>query len=142
MTGILPEITTYLAAKAGLVAGTSIFYNEMPDAVNKCVLVQELQHNMYVPVQLDVGVHRLRIVARDVTNVLAEQLARKCYRWLYTDEAAYDTDPLLDVTGFITLLDAAQTKIQVVLYGNPVWDKTDQQNRKYYEFYAVVNTKR
>lgn len=140
MIDLLEQVARYLASKTSLVAGTSVFYNEMPDDVNKCVLVQEVQTNGTVAPQIDAEVHRLRISVRESSNTAASNLAYTCWRWLLTDILNYDLDKREDTTGFITLLDGST--VMVTLYGNPVWEKSDQQRRKYYSFYAVVITKR
>ncbi len=140
MTDLLEQVVRYLASKLSLKAGTDIFYNEMPDELDKCVLVQEVSTNESVLPQIDAEVHRLRIVARDVSYTAALTLVGLCWRWLLTDIQNYDLDKREDTNGFITLLDGST--VMVTLYGNPVWYNTDQQRRKYYNFYATVITKR
>ena len=140
MTDLLEQVVRYLASKVGLTAGTNIFYNEMPDELDKCVLVQEVPTNETVLPQIDAEVHRLRIVVRDVSYTTALTLTELCWRWLLTDIQNYDLDKREDANGFITLLNGV--KVMVTLYGNPVWYNTDQQRRKYYNFYATVITKR
>jgi hypothetical protein len=139
MTNLLDKLVTYLALHAELEPGVSAFYNEMPDEPNKCLVVQEEQNGYAVPAQIDAEVHRIRVVARDEGNESACVLAQLCWRWLLTDNAQYDTDKRVDTTGFINL---AGDTVQVRLFGNPVWDKADQQSRKYYCFYALITTPR
>ena len=140
MTDLLDALVSYLASHTGLVSGISAFYNEMPDEPAKCLVVQEEQNGYSVPAQIDAEVHRIRITTRDVGNELSCTLAQLCWRWMLTDATQYDADKRTDTTGFIQLLD--DTVIQVRLFGNPVWDKADQQNRKYYCFYALIITPR
>lgn len=141
MIALLESIARYLASKTNMVAGTNIFCNEMPDSPTKCVLIQEIQNpNVMVLPQIDAEVHRIEITTRDESNDKALALAQLCWRWLLTDNLAFSSDTRADTTGFITLAD--QIIVQVTLYGNPVWKKSDQQNRKYYHFFATVITKR
>ena len=143
MTNLLESLVTYLAPKVGLVAGTSAFYHEMPTMPTKCLLLQEEQTNTAVLAQIDGEVHRVRITVREGSNSLAHTLARLCWRWLLTDDAQFDIDKRTDTTGIITVLDGLRSiPIQVKLFGNPVWEKADQQGRKYYCFYAVIITPR
>lgn len=141
MTNLLDLVARYLASKMGLVAGTNVFYNEMPDDPAKCVLVQEIQNpGVKVLPQIDAEIHWLRFTARDTTHPLAQALSEQCWRWLLTEIANFDLDKREDSTGFITL--DLYCTVQVTLYGNPVWDKNDQKGRKYYNFYATILSKR
>lgn len=140
MTNLLDALVSYLASHAGLVPGTSAFYNEMPDEPAKCLVVQEEQNGYSVPAQIDAEVHRIRITTREESNEASCTLAQLCWRWMLTDNLQYTTDKRTDTTGFIELLNGKV--IQVRLIGNPVWDRADQQNRKYYCFYALVITPR
>jgi hypothetical protein len=139
MTNLLDKLVTYLALHADLEPGVSAFYNEMPDEPNKCLVVQEEQNGYAVPAQIDAEVHRIRVVARNEGNESTSALAQLCWRWLLTDDPQYDTDRSVDTTGFINLDGSV---VQVKLFGNPVWDKADQQGRKYYCFYALITTSR
>lgn len=140
MTDLLEQVARYLASKIDLTMGTNIFYNEMPDAGVKCVLVQEVQTNESILAQIDAEKHRLRITVREAAYTSSKALADLCYRWLLSDILNFTLDKREDATGFITLLNG--DTIMVTLYGNPVWDHSDQQGRKYYSFYAVAITKR
>lgn len=140
MTNLLELVTKYLAAKIGLTAGTDAVYNEMPAEPSKCILVQEEQTSLSVLPQIDAEVHKVRVTARDTSYTLAAELAEKCWRWLLTDITNFDIDKREDATGFITMLD--DTIISVRLFSNPIWEKSDQQGRKYYTFYALITTKR
>lgn len=140
MTDLLNQLVLYLAAKVSLEAGKSIFYNEMPDSPDKCVCLSEKQTNMFVPPQIDAEMHKISVQVRDTNNTKAAKLAQDCWRWLLTDIPEFDVNKQVDTTGFITLPDGSI--IQCSLYGNPVWEKADQQRRKYYSFLAVVLTKR
>jgi hypothetical protein len=140
MIDVLGKIVSYLDSKTTLTAGTDLFYNEMPDEKDRCVLVQELLSNVAIPAQIDAEIHKIAITVREATNTATLSLAQTCWRWLLTDSASYDTDKSEETTGFITL--AAGVTVQVVLYGNPVWEKTDQEGRKYYKFFFTILTKR
>lgn len=140
MINLLEELVKYLASTTGLVAGQSAFYNEMLETPAKCILIQELPTSMYVPVQIDAELHKIKLTARDISNTTAKALAVNCWQRLLTNDETFDNDPGRDITGFITLLDG--TTIQVSLYGAPVWERADQQGRKYFTFYAVVLCKR
>lgn len=142
MTNLLELVTRYLAAKTGLTAGTQAFYNEMPAEPAKCIVVQEEQNDIFVLPQIDAEVHKVRITARDSSYTLAQSLAELCWRWLLTDIDNFTIDKREDATGVLTMLDPTSTIIHVRLYGNPVFEKADQQGRKYYYFYALITTKR
>lgn len=139
MVNILDSLITYLALHTSLECGVSAFYNEMPEEPTRCIVVQEEQHGIAVPAQIDAAVHKIRVVARDEDNESACTLSQLCWRWLLTDDAQYDTDKRVDTTGIISL---AGKPVQVRLFGNPVWDKADQQSRKYFCFYALITTSR
>lgn len=139
MVDILSRLTTYLALHTSLQAGVSAFYNEMPDEPNKCIVIQEEPHGIGIPAQIDAEVHKIRVTAREASNETACTLAQLCWRWLLTDDAQYDIDKRTDTTGIISL---AGKLVQVRLFGYPVWDKADQQGRKYYCFYALITTSR
>lgn len=140
MIDLIAQLATYLAEKLELELGAAIFYNDAPDEPNSCVLVQEIQTASTVPAQIDASVHRFHLTARDVTYTAACGLVSKCWRWLFTDLPDYSSDVTEDTTGFITL--PGGSVVLVTLYGNPVWEKTDQQRRKYYGFYFTVVTSR
>lgn len=141
MTNLLSLVASYLASKLTMTAGTNVFYNEMPDEPAKCVLVQEIQNpGIAVHPQIDGEIHRIKVSVRDTTYELANNLAQLCWRWLLTDKTAFTSDKRTDTTGFVTIADLAT--VQITLYGNPVWEKSDQQGRKYYSFYATILTKR
>ena len=136
MTNLLDELVTYLASHVSLEPGVSACYNEMLDETTQCLLLQDIPTMTAVDSQIDAEVHRIRVTVRDASNAAAYLLAGKCYRWLLTDDLGYDTDHTVDTSGFITMLSG--TTISCQLLGNPVWDKADQQGRKYYCFYAEV----
>lgn len=142
MTDILNKLAQYLATKNSLEVGKEVFYNEVSDKPITAILLQELESTTIVPPQIDAAVHRIRISVRSSTNVLAKQLADSCYRWLiYSDDMLTPSDlEDEDTTGFIELDE--DTTVYVVLYGNPIWDKVDQQGRKYYSFVARIITQK
>jgi len=142
MINLLAELVTYLGTKLSLVPGESIFYNNWPDVPSNCVLLQENKHSFPVPVQINASTHHIQITTRAATSDEAYQLAAECYRWLLTDDANYaeETIDVIDTTGFITLQNDISVYVQ--LHGTPLWDKTDQQGRRYYYFTATLITKR
>ena len=141
MTNLLSLVASYLASKLAMTAGTNVFYNEMPDEPAKCVLVQEIQNpSLSIHAQIDAEIHRIKVTTREESYQKSLALAQSCWRWLLTDSVAFSSDTRVDTTGFVTLGDLAT--VQITLYGNPVWEKSDQQSRKYYSFYATILTKR
>lgn len=110
-----------------LVPGQNIFYNEMPDAPTKCLAVLSPKHSHAVPAQIDASTHYLKIIAREATSTAAYDLAAQSYQALYSETG-------IIVAGNLTLL--------VHLHGTPIWEKTDQQGRRYYYFTATAITKR
>ena len=141
MTNLLNLVASYLASKLTMTAGTNVFYNEMPDEPAKCVLVQEIQNpSLSIHAQIDAEIHRIKVTTREESYQKSLALAQSCWRWLLTDSVAFSSDTRVDTTGFVTLGDLAT--VQIVLYGNPVWEKSDQQSRNYYSFYATILTKR
>lgn len=139
MTNILDHLVMYLAPKVDLVAGESAFYNELPDEPATCLVLQAEQTTYSIPAQIDATLHRVKITVRGETSEAAYDLAYKCWRWLLTDDEQYDEDRTADTTGFIQLEGGI---VHVRLIGNPVWEKADQQGRKYYCFYALITTQR
>ena len=141
MTNLLSLVASYLASKLTMTAGTDVFYNEMPDEPTKCVLVQEIQNpGLSIHAQIDAEIHRIKVTTREESYQKSLALAQSCWRWLLTDDEDFSSDTRTDTTGFVTLGDLAT--VQITLYGNPVWEKSDQQSRKYYSFYATILTKR
>lgn len=141
MSDLLIKLATYLATKLELQTGKDVFYNELPDKPNKAVLLQELEIDSMVPPQINAAKHRIRVSTRDTSNDLAKALADACYRWLTSDNDEYDDNIEADnTTGFIQLDETDSVFVQ--LRGNPIWDKADQQGRKYFCFTALFITKR
>jgi hypothetical protein len=124
---ILEEFANYLATTLTLEPGVSIAYNEMPDVGTKCVVVQAPRLGGYVAPQIDADTHNIQVVAREATNVLAQQLAMQCYTALLTED------------GFV---DLSHVRVSIELQGTPIWQQTDQQARKYYYFQMKVISKR
>lgn len=138
MINLLDELVTYLGNRLSLTPGTNIFYNEMPDSPDKCVLLTSPKHSVPVPTQIDASTHFLRVDARAKGSTAAYELAVLCNRWLASDETVYTADT--ETTGFITLESGLSVYVQ--LHGTPLWDKTDQQGRRYYSFTATLITKK
>ena len=57
MTDIVAQVAKYLAEKTGRTYGTDVFYYQMPDSVDDCVVVQRNKLNVSVPVQIDADVY-------------------------------------------------------------------------------------
>lgn len=138
MINLLNELTTYLGEKLNLIPGTNIFYNSMPDNPDKCVVLTTQKHSVAVPPQIDASTHYLRVDVRAKTSDEAYQLAALCNRWLASDVTDYSEDT--DTNGFITITN--DLSVYVHLHGTPLWDKTDQQGRRYYYFTAMLITKK
>lgn len=134
MINLLTDLTEYLGQKLSLVPGTSIFYNSLLDKPDKAVLIESGKFTTDVLPQIDASVHYIRVVTREKTSDDAYELACDCYKWLLADT---DND---EETGFITLTSGLSVYVQ--LHGVPLWDKTDQQGRRYYYFTATMITKR
>lgn len=128
---LLFAVATYLASKLSLEPGKQVFCYEMPDKPDECVCVYEVQTSLTSPPQIDAISRRLRISIRSTSNAAAAQLAESCWQHLLTD--GEDEVP----TGFIKLEDRT---VFVDLRGKPLWDKSDQQNRKVFSFEAVITT--
>lgn len=141
MIELCKTITEYLSAHTDLVVATNLFYYEMPETPDECVCVYEDKSIIETPPQIDVEVQRLRIGVRAASNTRAAEIANICHRWLYTDDANYEVDyETSETTGFIQLND--DVCIYVSLAGRPVWDKVDQQGRKYFTFAATITSNR
>lgn len=131
MKDLLAVLAGYLATKTSKTLGVDVFYNEMPDKVNECICVYEVKTNIGVAPQIDALVHRVTVGIRSSSNLLASDLAYKCYTAMLGDE---------ETPGFIPLSNGGT--IYVWLHGPPVWEKADTQGRKYYTFGATITTKR
>lgn len=127
MIDILEEFASYLATTLSLSPGVEITYNEMPDVSTRCVVVQAVRPGGYVTPQIDADTHNIQIVAREESNVMALQLAMQCYTALITE------------TGII---DLPNVNVSVEMQGTPIWQKADQQARKYFYFQMKVISKR
>lgn len=75
MTDIVAQVAKYLAEKTGKGYGSEVFYYQMPDSVDECVVVQRNRSNVSVPVQIDADVHSIRVAARATTSDAAYKLA-------------------------------------------------------------------
>ena len=141
MTELCGAIAEYLAPHINFTVATNLFYYEMPETPDECVCVYEDKSIVEVPPQIDAEFQRIRIGVRANSNVRAAEIANACYRWLYTDDENYEANPeASETTGFIKLNDGTYT--YVALSGKPVWDKVDQQGRKYFNFAATIITNR
>lgn len=126
MMDILEELQNYIATELSLNPGVDIFRNEMPDTGTKCVCITEPKEAGYVLPQIDAEKHYIKITTREALHDSAKELARQCYRLLRTDD------------GIVTM---PNLTIFVELQGTPIWERTDQQNRKYYYFTLKVISK-
>lgn len=135
MTDVIIQVAKFLAAKTGRGYGKEIFYYQMPEEVDTCVVVQRNKSNVHVPVQIDAGYHSVRIAVRSTSSDAAYELALEMYKALeaVTDESVNDSP------GFVSL---EETAAQVVLYDAPTWHSQDQQSRKVFDFTASLITKR
>lgn len=128
---LLIEVATYLGQKLSLVPGKQVFCYEMPEKPDECVCVYEVPTTLTSPPQIDAISRRIRVSCRSTSNAAAAELAENCWQHLWSD--GKDEIP----TGFITLVDRT---VFVDLRGKPIWDKSDQQNRKVFSFEAVITT--
>ena len=141
MIDLLSEIAKYLAAHSNLPYGTNTFYYEMPDAPDECICAYEEKTSTFAPPQVDAEVHRLRFSVRAKSNTRAAEIANLCYRWLFTDDENYEADfEASNTTGFITLLNGDFIFVDNLC--RPIWEKVDQQGRKYFYLTATIITNR
>ena len=131
MTDIVAQVAKYLAEKTGRTYGTDVFYYQMPDSVDDCVVVQRNKLNVSVPVQIDADVYSIRVAARSTSADTAYAVA--CEMW---NALLADTD---ENAGFIQL---EETYARVDLFDKPLWESSDQQGRKVFDFTARLITKR
>jgi len=123
---ILVELQNYIANALSLSPGTSIIRNEMPDSGTKCICITEPKEAGHVLPQIDAEKHYIKITARDALHDDAKELAKACYMLLRTEDGVVSMPNLT---------------VFVELQGTPIWEKTDQQNRKYYYFTLKAITK-
>ena len=133
MINILNELVEYLGPKVSLIPGESIFYNEMPPETSYGALIKEPVQGGFVPPQIDASVHNIQVSTKAKTSTEAYNLAMECYKWLTIDTESAES------TGIIVLHDTLAMAVE--LHGTPIWDKTDQQGRRYYYFLATIITK-
>ena len=131
MTDIVAQVAKYLAEKTDRTYGTDVFYYQMPDSVDDCVVVQRNKLNVSVPVQIDADVYSIRVAARNTSADAAYAVA--CEMW---NVLLADTD---ENAGFIQL---EETYAKVDLFDKPLWESSDQQGRKVFDFTARLITKR
>ena len=131
MTDIVVQVAKYLAEKTGRTYGTDVFYYQMPVSVDDCVVVQRNKLNVSVPVQIDADVYSIRVAARSTSADAAYAAACKMWNALLAD-----TD---ENAGFIQL---EGTYAKVDLFDKPLWESSDQQGRKVFDFTARLITKR
>lgn len=134
MTDVVSQVASFLAEQTGRTLGQEIFYYQMPDEINQCVVVQRVNSGRHVPVQIDAGSHSLRIAARAPSSNEAYALAEEMYQALLAQE----DETVDDAPGFIQL---SETYAQVSLYDHPQFQTQDQQGRKVFDFYALMITK-
>lgn len=142
MINILEKLATYLATRVNLALGQSLFYNQLSDTDNVCVLLQEVTCNDDIAPQINLEQHTIKVCARASSNTAAYNKAAECYRWLLTDNEAYtaETAELIDITGILAL--AADLIVRCQLGGTPIWLKTDDKGREYFGFTATIFSKR
>ena len=131
MADIVVQVAKYLAEKTGKGYGSEVFYYQMPDSIDECVVVQRNRTNVSVPVQIDADIHSIRVAARATSSDAAYKLAEDMWHALLVDTDAE--------AGFIQL---EETYAQVALYDKPQWNTQDQQGRKVFDFTAKLITKR
>ncbi len=131
MTDIVAQVAKYLAEKTGGTYGSDVFYYQMPDSVDDCTVVQRNKLNVSVPVQIDADVYSIRVASRSTSADKAFALASKAWNAL-----CVDTD---ENAGFIQL---EETYARVDLFDKPLWNTSDQQGRKVFDFTARLITKR
>lgn len=130
---LLDELVNYIAKHLQLEPGESAFYHEMPDEPDECICLYELKTALDSPPQIDAIARRIRFTTRGLCNTVASDLAEKLWSVLWMD-----AERELEVSdGFITL---EAGMVFVDLRGKPIWDKSDQRNRKYFSFEAVITT--
>lgn len=136
MKNLLKDLSEYLADRLELTLGKQVFYNELPDAPDEAVLVQERKTiNPTVP-QIDAVSRRVVFTTRAKSNEASYDLACRVYRWMWYSSTDEDEVP----TGFLELLDGSFVFSDI--RGTPIWDKSDQKGRKYFTFEAVVTTQK
>lgn len=131
MTDIVAQVAKYLAEKTGRTYGSDVFYYQMPDSVDECIVVQRNKLNVSVPVQIDADVYSIRVAVRSTSSDAAYKAAYEMWAALLAD-----TD---ENAGFIQL---EETYARVDLFDKPLWDSSDQQGRKVFDFTARLITKR
>lgn len=130
---LLDNLVEYLAKQLNMVPGEDAFYHEMPDEPDTCFCLYEVKTTLDSPPQIDAISRRVRFVTRANGNSASNALAEQMWLALW-----HDAERDVDVPdGFITLRDGI---VFVDLRGKPIWDKSDQRNRKYFCFEAVITT--
>lgn len=129
MEALLEQICLYLINKVSTLSSENVSYYEASDA-DEYVLVTERLSRIHVPIQINASQRYVRITVRSTSNTSAQTLANECYV-SFIDE---------DLNGSIILPNGTQTGLS--LSGRPVWDKTDQQGRKYFYFDLIIYTTR
>ena len=132
MTDLLQRVAVYLATKLSFNPGEQVMCYEMPDKPDVCVCVYESPSTLTSPPQIDAVSRRLRISVRAGSNSAANGLAEKCW------QAMLNSEPDSVPTGFIKLDEA--TYVFSDLRSKPLWEKTDQRNRKYFSFETIITT--
>lgn len=133
---ILSELTNYIAEKTSLEAGENLYYNSLPDSPSNAVLLQlipfeDIKRGYVVPSQIDGACYIVAITVRNESNTEAYELGRLIYRWLYCDKDDMDeADGLIKVSDTLT--------VATNMLGEPVWEKTDENGRKYFTFKVRV----
>lgn len=125
---ILNELVEYLAAKIlSLEPGKNLFYNSLPDEPDDAMLLQQLPREITIPSQIDGACYTVEVTSRSMSNETAYENGLVAYRWLYTDK-----DDTADADGLIRL--NSGLTVATVMLGEPVWNQTDNNGRKYFVF--------
>lgn len=133
---ILDELTKYIANKMDLELGENLFYNSMPDSPNNAVVFQQIPFEdtakgFAIPSQIDGACYIVSVTIRNESNTDAYEIGRNIYRWLYTDK-----EDISDADGLVKLSDTLTVATNML--GEPVWEKTDNNGRKYFTFKVRV----
>lgn len=141
MNDLLEKLATYLATKMDMTLGQDVFYYEMPDAPDVCLLVQEVKNNNSTPAQIDAVERKIVVTTRAQSNKASDELAELAYRWMWCSEV-----PAENPHGFLKIAVDEENGEPEFVYSTPLskptWEKSDQRGRKYFAFETIVITER
>ena len=132
MTDLIQHVAEYLTEKLNMDTGTQVMCYEMPEKSDTCVCIYEVLPAPVSPPQIDAISRRIRIVVRAKSNGEANELSERCWQWMLC--SATNDFP----TGFIELKN--NVFVFSDLQNKPIWQKSDQKNRKYFSFDTVITT--